>query len=288
MTLACSGLFRYRLKFPELESLVLHPIDYARVVKRIGNEMDLTLVDLEGLLPSATIMVVSVTASTTTGKPLSEENLERVMDACERALGLDDAKRKMLEFVEGRMGSIAPNLSAIVGSAVAAQLMGTAGMPDPPYVPKRPPCHGPSAERWHKALFMCTREKSIAPVSDLAVLTLKSLGCVYCFCFCSCCTGSNLRWSPGTGQHALLQRAFFGYQAEDTCGVLHRNVPPPHRICLPHGDRPKHPTASQSQGLAPRRRQVHPRGTHGCHPGRPHRWVSCSNLLQEQKQSMLE
>jgi RNA processing factor Prp31 len=31
----------YRLKFPELESLVHHPIDYARVVKKIGNEMDL-------------------------------------------------------------------------------------------------------------------------------------------------------------------------------------------------------------------------------------------------------
>ena len=30
---------RYRATFPELESLVLHPIDYARVVKAIGNEM---------------------------------------------------------------------------------------------------------------------------------------------------------------------------------------------------------------------------------------------------------
>ncbi|MGR6722260.1 hypothetical protein, partial [Aeromonas veronii] len=37
---------KYRLKFPELESLVHHPIDYARVVKKIGNETDLTLVDL--------------------------------------------------------------------------------------------------------------------------------------------------------------------------------------------------------------------------------------------------
>ena len=42
---------KYRLKFPELESLVHHPIDYARVVKAIGNEMDITLVDLEDLLP---------------------------------------------------------------------------------------------------------------------------------------------------------------------------------------------------------------------------------------------
>nr|CAB3485369.1 unnamed protein product [Digitaria exilis] len=81
---------KYRLKFPELESLVHHPIDYARVVKKIGNEMDLTLVDLEGLLPSAIIM-------------------------------------KVLDFVESRMGYIAPNLSAIVGSAVASKLMGTAG-----------------------------------------------------------------------------------------------------------------------------------------------------------------
>lgn len=42
---------KYRLKFPELDSLVNHPIDYARVVKQIGKETDLTLVDL----PSAII-----------------------------------------------------------------------------------------------------------------------------------------------------------------------------------------------------------------------------------------
>ncbi|KAK6931078.1 Nop domain [Dillenia turbinata] len=102
---------KYRLKFPELESLVHHPIDYARVVKKIGNEMDLTLVDLEGLLPSAIIMVVSVMASTTSSKPLSEENLQKTIDACDRALALD-LQRK-------RMGHIAPNLSA-------AKLMGTA------------------------------------------------------------------------------------------------------------------------------------------------------------------
>ncbi|CAN4078004.1 unnamed protein product [Withania somnifera] len=118
---------KYRLKFPELESLVHHPIDYARVVKKIGNEMDLTLVDLEGLLPSAIIMVVSVTASTTSGKPLPEDVLEKTVEACDRALALDSAKKKVLDFVESRMGYIAPNLSAVVGSAVAAKLMGTAG-----------------------------------------------------------------------------------------------------------------------------------------------------------------
>ncbi|KAK4706540.1 hypothetical protein R3W88_033907 [Solanum pinnatisectum] len=57
----------------ELKSLVNHPIDYAQVVKKIGNAMDMTLVDLEGLLPSAVIMVVSVTTPTTSGKPLPQD-----------------------------------------------------------------------------------------------------------------------------------------------------------------------------------------------------------------------
>ncbi|KAI3962897.1 hypothetical protein MKW92_051463 [Papaver armeniacum] len=100
---------KYRLKFPDLKSLVNHPIDYARVVKKIGNEVDITKVDLEGLLPSAVIMVVST------------------MEACDRALSLDLAKKQLLDFVESRMEYIAPNLSAVVGSAVAAKLIGAAG-----------------------------------------------------------------------------------------------------------------------------------------------------------------
>ena len=36
---------------------VPNPLDYAMVVKRIGNEMDMTTVDLEGVLPQTQIMV---------------------------------------------------------------------------------------------------------------------------------------------------------------------------------------------------------------------------------------
>ncbi|KAJ9526152.1 hypothetical protein QJQ45_009618, partial [Haematococcus lacustris] len=118
---------KYRLKFPELESLVHHPIDYARVVQRIGNEMDLTLVNLDDILPAATVMVVTVTGTTTSGKPLSAENLGKAEEGCAMALSLDEDKRLILQFVESRMASIAPNLSLIVGSEIAAKLMGLAG-----------------------------------------------------------------------------------------------------------------------------------------------------------------
>ncbi|CAA0387687.1 unnamed protein product [Arabidopsis thaliana] len=119
---------KYKLRFQELESLVHHPIQYACVVKKISNETDLTLVDLAGLdLTPAIIMAVSLTALTTKGSALPEDVLQKVLEACDRALDLDSARKKVLEFVESKMGSIAPNLSAIVGSAVAAKLMGTAG-----------------------------------------------------------------------------------------------------------------------------------------------------------------
>ncbi|KAI8538044.1 hypothetical protein RHMOL_Rhmol09G0070400 [Rhododendron molle] len=72
-------------------------------------------------------MVVSITASTTRGKRLPEQVLQNTIDACDRSLALDSSRKKVLDFLETRMAHIAPNPSAIVGSAVAAKLMVTAG-----------------------------------------------------------------------------------------------------------------------------------------------------------------
>ena len=117
----------YARRFPELESLIPNPLDYARVVLKAGTETDLTQVDLTGILPSASIMVVTVTASTTAGQPLPEPLQREVSDQCEQILGLSDNKGKMLAFVESRMGVVAPNLSALVGTTVGAKLVGAAG-----------------------------------------------------------------------------------------------------------------------------------------------------------------
>ena len=117
----------YARRFPELDSLILNPLDYARVVLKLGNEIDLSDVDLTGILPSATIMVVTVTASTTIGTPLPEQTLAAVIESCEQVLTLADNKQKMLAFVESRMTTVAPNLSNLVGPAIAAKLIGAAG-----------------------------------------------------------------------------------------------------------------------------------------------------------------
>lgn len=117
----------YQKKFPELESLITNKIDYIKTVKRIGNEMDLTLVNLGDILSNSLVMIVSVSASTTPGSPLSETELNECFRGCDEILKLDNDKRVLMQFVESRMSKIAPNLSALIGSDVAAQLVGLAG-----------------------------------------------------------------------------------------------------------------------------------------------------------------
>ncbi|CAG7726798.1 unnamed protein product, partial [Allacma fusca] len=120
---------KYNKRFPELESLVVSPLEYLKTVKELGNNLDRAKNNqvLTSFLTQATIMVVSVTASTTQGQMLSEEELNLIYEACDMAMELNEFKFKIYEYVESRMTFIAPNLSAIVGAETAAKLMGIAG-----------------------------------------------------------------------------------------------------------------------------------------------------------------
>ncbi|XP_064405916.1 U4/U6 small nuclear ribonucleoprotein Prp31-like isoform X2 [Halichondria panicea] len=118
---------KYSKRFPELESLVHTPLEYIQTVKLLQNELEVTRADLSEVLPAATIMVVSVTASTTQGHRLEEGELQKILEACEMALEINSYKIKILAYVESRMSLVAPNLSRIVGPTVAAKLMGIAG-----------------------------------------------------------------------------------------------------------------------------------------------------------------
>ncbi|EEC17683.1 U4/U6 small nuclear ribonucleoprotein Prp31, putative [Ixodes scapularis] len=119
----------YSKRFPELESLVPGALDYMSTVKELGNSLEKAKNNemLQQFLTPATIMVVSVTASTTQGQLLSPEELATIFEACDMALDLNDFKLEIYSYVESRMSFIAPNLSAIVGASVAAKLMGVAG-----------------------------------------------------------------------------------------------------------------------------------------------------------------
>lgn len=117
----------YSLRFPELQTLILNPLDYARVVLRAGNATDFSKIDLDPILPAGSVITVQVTASSTEGQLLSMEQHKRSQSLANALVGLDSNKQDLLAYVESRAGVMAPNLAEIVGGAVAAALMGMVG-----------------------------------------------------------------------------------------------------------------------------------------------------------------
>lgn len=123
----------YSVRFPELENLVTNPLDYAKTVSVIGNDMDIKNIEartnnkLRSFLDGPTLMVVTVEATTTSGRSLTEKELTTVMRACDMTLALDNAKKVITDYVQSRMALFAPNTTAIIGSQTAAQLINFAG-----------------------------------------------------------------------------------------------------------------------------------------------------------------
>lgn len=131
----------YSTRFPELERLVTTPLEYAKVVAIIGNgPMDSDSIKslqtstdnplglgLKSVLDGPSLMIVTVEATTTKGHEMLPEELNRVRQACEMVIELHKAKQTLTEYVQSRMNIFAPNLTTLIGSLTAAQLLNAAG-----------------------------------------------------------------------------------------------------------------------------------------------------------------
>jgi U4/U6 small nuclear ribonucleoprotein PRP31 len=129
------------VRFPELETLVSNPLDYAKVVTILGNgPMDADSIKvlqqskdnplgatLRSVLDGPSVMIVTVEATSTKGREMTPAELETVLRACEMTLSLDRAKKTLTDYVQSRMNLFAPNLTALIGSLTAAQLLNFAG-----------------------------------------------------------------------------------------------------------------------------------------------------------------
>ncbi|KAG4068146.1 hypothetical protein HA402_001571 [Bradysia odoriphaga] len=120
---------KYQKRFPELDSLIVGEMEYLNAVKELGNDLDEAKNNekLQQILTQATIMIVSVTASTTQGTLLTDTEKAQINEACDMAIDLNNFKLKIYEYVESRMTFIAPNLSMIIGASTAAKILGIAG-----------------------------------------------------------------------------------------------------------------------------------------------------------------
>jgi U4/U6 small nuclear ribonucleoprotein PRP31 len=129
----------YSLRFPYLEELIKNPVDYVKCVlvlqnkplsdiKTIAQSADNELgVPLKEIISAASLMVVSVEATRSQGRDLTDTELEIVVEACKLLLELQKAKGALQNFVQSKMTLFAPNLTELLGSETAAQLISNSG-----------------------------------------------------------------------------------------------------------------------------------------------------------------
>lgn len=110
-----------------MTSLHLGQLDFARTVLLIGDEPDLAHIDYSKVLSPTLVLAISMPASTSTGKVLSASELTDALFLADAVIKMFNLKKEFLQFLEGRLTRVAPNVTAIVGTAIAAQLLGTVG-----------------------------------------------------------------------------------------------------------------------------------------------------------------
>lgn len=122
----------YRPGFPELETLVVNAMDYARVVSlACESEGDFSSINLRPVLPSASVITVQITASSTAGRKLSHDEWKQVAGVSDAMLQLDRKRTTLLSYIQSHAKSVAPNLVAVVGGVIAAKLIAQAGGLEP-------------------------------------------------------------------------------------------------------------------------------------------------------------
>lgn len=129
----------YSIRFPELETLITNPINYAKTVailkngpldhiKELSSSSDnMVGMPLKSILDGPSLMVVTVEGTSTRGRDLTDAELQVVLDTCEKILKLERERTARIENVQSRMTEIAPNLTVLVGSQTAAQFLNQAG-----------------------------------------------------------------------------------------------------------------------------------------------------------------
>ncbi|CRG85118.1 hypothetical protein PISL3812_02250 [Talaromyces islandicus] len=129
----------YSIRFPELETLITNPINYAKTVailrngplndiKQLSTSSDnMVGAPLSSVLDGPSLMVVTVEGTTTRGREMTKSELATVLSTCEKILKLDRERTARIESVQSRMTEIAPNLTALIGSHTAAQFLNQAG-----------------------------------------------------------------------------------------------------------------------------------------------------------------
>lgn len=117
----------YGLHFPELDNIIDSINGYAQIVMAGKRESLTKQVFEDAGFPESKVEMLSLISSKSRGGDISDVNLTIVQSIAKQILDFHELRKKLEEHVESEMVTIAPNLSAILGTAVGARILGRAG-----------------------------------------------------------------------------------------------------------------------------------------------------------------
>ncbi len=122
----------YGYTFPELGKIVTDNLMYARAACFIGpkSALDLSKLDeLTEILDGDEIMAKNIldAARTSMGTDLNDIDAININHFAERAIGLTEYRKRLINYLSEKMNSVAPSLTALIGERIGARLISHAG-----------------------------------------------------------------------------------------------------------------------------------------------------------------
>jgi len=117
----------YGLHFPELDNIVDSINGYSQIVLAGKRDALSKQVFEDAGFPDSKVEMLTLVREKSRGGDISDENLVIVQSLAKQILDLHELRKKLGEHVEKEMKIIAPNISAILGTSVAARILGRAG-----------------------------------------------------------------------------------------------------------------------------------------------------------------
>ena len=118
----------YGIHFPELNRLVADHETYARIIAELGGRENMEAERLRRIgIPAERSERIASSAHSSIGAPLGEGDLEALRELARGILKLYEYRRHLEDYLSALMEEVAPNLSRVAGSILAAKLVEKAG-----------------------------------------------------------------------------------------------------------------------------------------------------------------
>lgn len=119
----------YAIHFPELDRLVPGHEQYFNLVSKLGSRENFSVdrvSEVAGIAVEDAEKVVQA-ARSSVGSSFDELDIQTLKDCVKKIGGLQEARERVAQYIDGLMAQVAPNIRALVGGSIGARLISLAG-----------------------------------------------------------------------------------------------------------------------------------------------------------------